>query len=342
MSSEPVHTPVSASESGPPSGTWRASNNWRTRDSATATTAPRFSKFPAGRTSGTSWRDREKRNATEGSAENGSSRSVPSDSMPKGRSTYQRDDEATTAATEEGRRVYVGNLRYLAKPGDIEDLLKRNDLGHFSNIHISIDPFTGRNPSYCFVEFPDAESASKAMQVLDGQDLLGRKVKCGPCQKGKGSGNKPIDTQQPRWGHWTGEKNGADDKSRQVPASFDRYKQDFTGRRLYVGGLPRMQDQATNYAEMTELFQGFKIDTISKRISAHESLRDTPGHHDYCFVDLESVEEANAALESMANGVTFKGLPLNINAAKGKSNKWQERDDLRSKPAPSRDWSDDA
>jgi hypothetical protein len=53
-----------------------------------------------------------------------------------------------------------------------------------------------------------------------------------------------------------GEKEG-EDKSR--PNSFDRYRQDFSGKRLYVGGLPRMHDQATNFEELTELFKGFTV-----------------------------------------------------------------------------------
>jgi RNA recognition motif-containing protein len=91
--------------------------------------------------------------------------------------TPQKDEDGAAKAIAEGRRIYIGNLRYQAKPDDIEDLLKANDLSQFNNIHISIDPFTGRNPSYCFVEFPDAESATKAMEILEGKELLGREGK---------------------------------------------------------------------------------------------------------------------------------------------------------------------
>ena len=44
-------------------------------------------------------------------------------------------------------------------------------------IDISIDPFTGRNPSYCFVELETKEQAEQAMQQLDGRDFLGRPLK---------------------------------------------------------------------------------------------------------------------------------------------------------------------
>src|SRR5438046_380170 len=47
-------------------------------------------------------------------------------------------------------------------------------------VDISIDPFTGRNPSYCFVELENKEQADRAMLELNGKELLGRLVKIGP------------------------------------------------------------------------------------------------------------------------------------------------------------------
>ncbi|GAP83916.1 putative RNA recognition motif containing protein [Rosellinia necatrix] len=344
-----------AAEAGParPSGSassnWRDASTWR-RNEAPAS-SPRPSKFTPGRTSGASWRDREERKGAEdGQArgDNTNRRLESSDSFSKSRpydrartnKAPQRDDDGAAKAIAEGRRIYIGNLRYQAKPEDIEDLLRANDLGHFTNIHISIDPFTGRNPSYCFVEFPDADSAKTAMEILEGKELLGREVKCRPCQpKGSGSGGKPSEAPG-RWGQWSGEK---EDDDRSKPKSFERYRQDFTGRRLYVGGLPRMHDQATNFAEMTELFKDFKVEAISKRVSAHESTRDLPGHHDYCFVDFATAEQATEAMESL-NGVSFKGDNLKVSVAKGRSNKWRERDELdgkrgsRRQESPVREW----
>ncbi|KAI0869292.1 hypothetical protein GGS24DRAFT_166833 [Hypoxylon argillaceum] len=331
----PAPAPVRASASA--SANWRDTSNWR-KSEAPAASSARPTRFTPTRTPGVSWRDREqKKSAEDGqpSGDNADRRLEPSDFYPKSRpydrvrtnKAPQKDDERAAKAIAEGRRIYIGNLRYQAKPEDIEALLRANDLGHFTNIHISIDPFTGRNPSYCFVEFPDADSAKKAMEILEGKELLGREVKCRPCQpKGSGSGGKPSDAPS-RWGHWSGEKEG-DDQSK--PKSFDRYRQDFTGKRLYVGGLPRMHDQATNFAEMTELFKDYTLEAISKRVSAHESTRELAGNHDYCFVDFSTPEQAKEAMESL-NGVSFKGEPLKVSAAKGRSNKWRERDELDGK-----------
>lgn len=325
----PVRSPASAS-----SNNWRDTSNWRKNEAPTS--SPKPSRFAPARTSGaSSWRDREERKSTENgqtAGDNANPRLEPSDFFPNSRpydrvrtnKPPQKDDNGAAKAIAEGRRIYIGNLRYQAKPEDIEGLLKANDFSHFTNIDISVDPFTGRNPSYCFVDFPDTDSAEKAMGVLEGKELLGREVKCRPCQpKGSGSGGKPSEAPN-RWGRWSGDKGG-DDQSR--PTSFDRYRQDFTGMRLYVGGLPRMHDQAANFAEITELFKDYKLEAISKRVSAHESTRELPGNHDYCFVDFSAPEQAQEALESI-NGTLFKGERLKVNLAKGRSNKWRERDVL--------------
>ncbi|KAI0424956.1 RNA-binding domain-containing protein [Xylaria sp. FL1042] len=343
----PAPAPTQSSAS--TSSNWRDASNWRRSDAPVS--APRTSRFTPNRTTGISWRDREEKKSNEAEQTNGDNASrhlESSDFLPKSRpydrprtnKTPQKGDDGAAKAIAEGRRIYIGNLRYQAKPDDIEVLLKTSDLGHFTNIHISIDSFTGRNPSYCFVEFPDADSAKKAMETLEGKELLGREVKCRPCQpKGSGSGSKPSEAPS-RWGQWSGEKEG-DDQSR--PKSFDRYRQDFTGKRLYVGGLPRMHDQATNFAEMTELFKDFKLEAVSKRVSAHESTRELPGNHDYCFVDFSTIEQAKEAMEAL-NGTSFKGERLKVSPAKGRSNKWRERDELDSKrsfdrqDAPMREW----
>ncbi|KAH8160806.1 hypothetical protein CIB48_g7430 [Xylaria polymorpha] len=344
--------PAPARPSASASSNWRDASTWRKSDGAPASSA-RPSKFPSNR-AGASWRDREAKRAEEEAQTTGDNttgrpdtsdpylRTRPYDRARTNKSP-QKDDDGAAKAIAEGRRIYIGNLRYQAKPQDIEELLKTNDLGHFTNIHISIDSFTGRNPSYCFVEFPDADSAKTAMEILEGKELLGREVKCRPCQpKGSGSGGKPSEAPS-RWGQWSGEKQG-DDQSR--PKQFDRYRQDQTGKRLYIGALPRMHDQATNFAEMTELFKDFKLEAISKRVSAHESTRDLPGRHDYCFVDFSTPEEAKEAMESL-NGASFRGELIKVSPAKGRSNKWREREELDGKrgfdrqEAPVREWGAD-
>ncbi|KAI1780905.1 RNA-binding domain-containing protein [Hypoxylon cercidicola] len=318
-------------------GNWRDASNWRTRDPAGQYSR---STRPQGRSGTSSWR-------TKG-ASTSDVEPQPEQRRDWARGTRpydceqtnkppQKDEGDAAKAIAEGRRIYVGNLRYQAKPDDIEGLLGANDLGSFVKIHMSIDPFTGRNPSYCFVEFEDQESANKAMSTLEGKLLLGREVKCRPCiPKGSASGGRRNEGLN-RWGNWSGEKNSRDNESEPVsgqsPSAENaqspppRYAKDFTGQRLYVGGLPRMHDQATNFSEISELFKDFQIEAISKRITAHESTRVKTGNHDFCFVDFATPGQAEAAINAL-NGTTFRGGPLKVSMAGGRSNKWKERDNL--------------
>jgi RNA recognition motif-containing protein len=52
-----------------------------------------------------------------------------------------------------------------------------------AQISMSTDPFTGRNPSYCFVDLETADEATKAMAELNGKEVLGRPVKINPGMK---------------------------------------------------------------------------------------------------------------------------------------------------------------
>ncbi|KAI1375970.1 RNA-binding domain-containing protein [Hypoxylon crocopeplum] len=323
---------------------WRDSSNWRTRDAASAA-APSTVKQPRSiqnRGTTPSWRTKEA-GPSDGEPQRESRGDWVLGSRPFDRERIkdnkaQSDEGASTQkAIAEGRRIYMGNLRYQAKPDDIEGLLDANGLGGFVKIHISIDPFTGRNPSYCFVEFADRDSADRAMTTLEGKPLLGREVKCRPCiPKGGASGGRQNAEAPNRWGDWSGEAVGRDGEGGElasgrsldgteedVSSSFNRYTKDFTGQRLYVGGLPRMQDQATNFAEISELFKNFQVEAISKRVTAHASARAKPGRHDFCFVDFATPEQAEAAREAI-NGTSFHGGRLKVSLASGRSTKWNE------------------
>ncbi len=76
-------------------------------------------------------------------------------------------------------RLYVGNLLYSAQKDDILQFFNENGF-NVANISMSLDPETGRNPSYCFVDFENAEDASRAMGELNGRDVLGRTVRISP------------------------------------------------------------------------------------------------------------------------------------------------------------------
>ena len=96
----------------------------------------------------------------------------------------------TSSEDAAGTRLYVGNLLYTAQKADIETLFAERGFT-VTNVNISTDPFTGRNPSYCFVDLGSADEAARAITELNGVDVLGRSLKVSPgvARRGPGSGS---------------------------------------------------------------------------------------------------------------------------------------------------------
>lgn len=197
----------------------------------------------------------------------------------------------------EGRRIYVGNLAYSVKPEDVEALLQAHSCTSYDKIHISVDPFTGRNPGYCFVEFGAREDADRALGALGGAEVLGRAIKVGPClpkgQRGPGQGqdrgrDRDRDAERggerrsggwarerrerdgdngggnggpttQRWGDWSGAKGGSPSQKDGPYAAPRHWEATEEKKRLYVGGLPIMESQADCDQQVRELFAGFAM-----------------------------------------------------------------------------------
>lgn len=120
---------------------------------------------------------------------------------------------------------------------------------------MSIDLFTARNPSYCFVELTDKAQAERAIQKLNGANILGRPVKLGPGvasrfrQRQRIRRSKSHDRAgQPIYQRWT---------RTDAPKHFKGYSEE--GRRLWVGGLPKMPNHYAVEGGIRELFAGFDM-----------------------------------------------------------------------------------
>lgn len=143
---------------------------------------------------------------------------------------------------------------------------------HSERIDIAIDPFTGRNPSYCFVDLETKELAERAMTELDGHDMLGRPVKIKPGvvkSQSERSQQSPRAEGSPRANKTTSpfgvDRWRRDDSApAPVPAApvFQRTNSD-SSRRLYVGGLPRISEQETIQSNITSFFKGFNMYVLS-------------------------------------------------------------------------------
>lgn len=235
-------------------------------------------------------------------------------------------------------RLYVGNLLYSAQKDDIAQFFAENGF-NVANLNMSIDPETGRNPSYCFVDFDTADEASRAMSELNGRDVMGRTVRISPgVQKNRGEqsgGYRSSQGQGERGGYGgrTDSTNGKFDRNRSRSPrrlttnpegprqSFGRFnggrdapsqgyggyrerdsqQSEGSGKRLYIGNLPKIEPQEAVEESIQGLFTslGVEITSVSKLIAPHESKADLGGDHHFCFVDLARPEDADTAIQGL-------------------------------------------
>lgn len=226
------------------------------------------------------------------------------------------DDPATLQAIAEGRRLYIGNMPYIAKTNDVEILFAEGNY-QLEHINMSIDPYSGRNPSYCFVELATKEQADRAMLELNGKECLGRPVKVGPGvarsrnklprDKVEQRARNTPENLRPVFDRWT---------RTDAPDHWKGYSEQ--GRRLFVGGLPRMPDHHTVNADVRELFKGYSVEAVSKVIIPRRPAFGDPSawNHRYLFVDFSTAEEADRATKAtngrQAWGVKIRVQPSNL------------------------------
>lgn len=245
--------------------------------------------------------------------------------------TPRQDPELGQSRDANETRLYVGNLLYSAQRDDIAQFFSDNGF-NILNLSMSIDPMTGRNPSYCFADFESPEEASRAMSELNGKDILGRAVRINPGVTKRYDGQGPsggLRTNSYGRGWKTDPPQGKKPRiivlrSSETDWEADNYKPTFDrwnrndapshwntkgeshenqgpSKRLYVGNLPRMEPQSAVDAAIQGLFDplGIEITAVSKIISPHESKKDLAGDHYFLFVDLARAEDADIAIEAL-------------------------------------------
>lgn len=199
---------------------------------------------------------------------------------------------------------------------------------------MSIDPFTGRNPSYCFVDFHDAEQASKAMEVLQGAPIRNRAVRIRPKTERKELSRR-LPTKSYDRG-WRAKEEATEhvDESSYV---FDRWRRPDARehwvtpteerRRVYVGGLPRIPNQDVVNEEMRNLFHEWNIQAVSKLVSPRDKFQQQiPGSHYYCFVDFPTAEETQDAISKLDGKRTSHGGNYRISLATPKADNKVKRE----------------
>jgi len=75
----------------------------------------------------------------------------------------------------EEKKLYVGGISY----DSTDDSLKSafGQAGTVESATVIMDKMTGRSKGFGFVEMSTAEEAQKAVEMLDGQEIDGRRVK---------------------------------------------------------------------------------------------------------------------------------------------------------------------
>lgn len=71
--------------------------------------------------------------------------------------------------------IYVGNLSYQTTEDELRDAFVA--FGEVSSAKIIMDRETGRSKGFGFVEMPDPDAASKAIDGMNGQQMNGRDLR---------------------------------------------------------------------------------------------------------------------------------------------------------------------
>lgn len=193
---------------------------------------------------------------------------------------------------------------------------------------MSIDAFTGRNPSYCFVDLQTEEDAKLAMQSMQGQLIRGRPVKINDSterdlkshlEPGKvySVGRRMTEVPAPKSAKGTAVLKRLNDHRYSTDARPHWTIPALENRRLYVGGLPQIPTQYALNAEMTVLFENFDVQAVSKLSWPQSSKQvEKTGFDFYAFVDLATSEEAADAVGQLNGKPTPYGGAYRISFAK--------------------------
>ena len=94
----------------------------------------------------------------------------------------RREDRQNSQGSRGGvsgdNTVFLGNLSWDVTTELLEDML--NDLvgpGSFTRVRMSVDKVTGRMKGFAHIDFVDQEQANRAVQELNGIELLGRSMR---------------------------------------------------------------------------------------------------------------------------------------------------------------------
>jgi RNA recognition motif-containing protein len=71
--------------------------------------------------------------------------------------------------------IYAGNLSYDMTDDSLKEVFAKH--GEVSSAKVVFDRNTGRSRGFGFVEMPNSEEAQKAIEALNGSEVMGRNMR---------------------------------------------------------------------------------------------------------------------------------------------------------------------
>ncbi len=70
--------------------------------------------------------------------------------------------------------IFVGSIPFKLQEEELKELFE--EFGEVSSIKVITDKFTGRSRGFGFIEMPNEEEATRAIEELNGTEVLGRAI----------------------------------------------------------------------------------------------------------------------------------------------------------------------
>ena len=71
--------------------------------------------------------------------------------------------------------IYIGNLNYDISEDELMDIFK--EYGEVASVKIIIDKYSGRSKGFGFIDMPNDQEATEAMENINDTDIKGRRIK---------------------------------------------------------------------------------------------------------------------------------------------------------------------
>lgn len=81
------------------------------------------------------------------------------------------------------QKIYVGNLSYETTEDDLKTIFA--EYGTVESVNVIKDRFTGKSKGFAFVEMGDEDSARQAIEGMNQQEIMGRRIKVDKAQERK-------------------------------------------------------------------------------------------------------------------------------------------------------------